>query len=44
MAANAGVHDRAFKWHGQWRSENAKDVYVKNTLEYRLNVSKSLGL
>ena len=43
-AANAGVPDRAFKRHGRWRSENAKDGYVKDTLEYRLNVSKSLGL
>ena len=43
-AANAGVPDRAFKRHGQWRSENVKDGYVKDTLEYRLNVSKSLGL
>ena len=42
-AANAGVPDRAFKRHGRWKSENAKDGYVKDTLEYKLNVTKSLG-
>ena len=42
-AANAVVPDRAFKRHGRWKSENAKDGYVKDTLEYWLNVSKRLG-
>ena len=42
-AANAGVPDRAFKRHGRWKSENAKDGYVKDTLEYTLSVTKSLG-
>ena len=32
-AANAGVPDRLFKRHGCWRSENAKDGYVKDTME-----------
>ena len=31
-AANAGVPDRWFKRHGRWRSENAKDGYVKDSL------------
>ena len=35
-AANAGVPDRWFKTHGRWRSENAKDGYVKDRLEDRL--------
>lgn len=43
-AANAGVPDRMFKRHGRWRSENAKDGYVKDSLEARLDVSKSLQL
>ena len=42
-AANAGVPDRAFKRQGRWKSENAKDGYVKDTLAYRLSVTKSLG-
>ena len=28
-AANIGVKDRPFKKHGRWRSEKAKDGYVK---------------
>ena len=43
VAANAWVPDRAFKRHGRWKSKNAKDGYVMDTLEYRLNVTKSLG-
>lgn len=42
QAANVGVPDRMFKRHGRWRSESAKDGYVKDSLEARLNVSKSL--
>ena len=43
-AANAKVPDRMFKRHGRWKSENAKDGYVKDDVESRLEVSKSLGL
>ena len=43
-AANAGVPDRLFKRHGRWRSEMAKDGYVKDTEQSRLSVSKSLEL
>ena len=43
-AANAKVPDRLFKRHGRWKSENAKDGYVKDSVESRLVVSKSLGL
>ena len=43
-AANAGIPDRWFKRHGRWRSENAKDGYVKDCLEDRLQVSRNLGL
>ena len=43
-AANAGVEDRLFKRHGRWRSENAKDGYVKDSYESRLSVSLNLGL
>ena len=43
-AAGAGVPDRMFKRHGRWKSENAKDGYVEDTLEKRLSVSQSLGL
>ena len=30
-AANAGVPDRLFKRHGRWRSETAKDGYIKDS-------------
>ena len=40
-AANAGVPDRLFNCHGRWRSENAKDGYVKDQLSSRLEVSNS---
>ena len=43
-AANAGISDRLFKRHGCWRSETAKDGYIKDSLESRLSVSKNLGL
>ena len=29
-AANAGVNDRLFKRHGRWRSDKARDGYVKD--------------
>ena len=41
-AANAGVSDRLFKRHGRWRSDRAKDGYIKDSLESLLSVSKSL--
>ena len=43
-AANRGIPDRLFKRHGRWRSENAKDGYIKDSVEERLRVSQSLGL
>ena len=43
-AANNGIHDRLFKRHGPWRSETAKDGYVKDSIEKLLSVSISLGL
>ena len=43
-AANAGVPDRLFKQHGRWKSESAKDGYIKDSMEKRLKVSKPLGI
>ena len=43
-AANAGVPDQLIKRHGRWRSETAKDGYVKNSVEKHLEVTKHLGL
>ena len=43
-ATNAKVPDRLFKRHGRWKSENAKDGYVKDQVQSRLEVSRNLGL
>ncbi|XP_072030100.1 LOW QUALITY PROTEIN: uncharacterized protein [Amphiura filiformis] len=43
-AASLGVPDRLFKKHGRWRSETAKDGYIKDSMENRLSVSLNLGL
>ena len=42
--ANAGVNDRLFKRHGRWKTEVAKDGYIKDSEESFLAVSKFLGL
>ena len=34
-AANSRIADRFFKRNGRWRSENTKDVYVKESLDER---------
>ena len=43
-AASAGVVDRLFKKHGRWKSENAKDGYVKEDVNAILSVSLNLGI
>ena len=42
--ANAGISDRLFKRHGRWKSDRAKDGYVKDNIISLLSVSRSLGL
>ena len=43
-AAQAGVPDRLFKRHGRWRSESAKDGYIKDSMPALMSVSESLNL
>ena len=43
-AANAGVSDRLFKIHGRWRSDNAKDGYIEDSMDKRLSVTRQLGI
>ena len=43
-AANAGVSDRLFKRHGRWRSDNAKDGYIEDSMQSRLSVTQCLGI
>jgi hypothetical protein len=42
--ANSNIQDRLFKAHGRWKSEMAKDSYIKDSTEKVLSVSKKLGL
>ena len=44
IAANLGISDRLFKKHRRWRSEMAKDGYIKDSLKDRLIVSENIGL
>ena len=43
-AANAGIPDRLFKRHGRWKSETAKDGYIKDSMPALMSVSESLEL
>ena len=43
-AANLNVPDRLFKVHGRWKSESAKDGYVRDKVESRLFVPMNIGI
>jgi pyocin large subunit-like protein len=43
-AAAAKVEDRLFKKHGRWRTDKAKDEYVKENISERLSVTQNNGL
>lgn len=43
-AASANVEDRLFKKHGRWKTDKAKDGYVKENINQRLIVTKNLGI
>lgn len=43
-AANANINDRLFKRHGRWKSEKAKDGYIKDNVDSLLSVSRALGI
>ena len=40
LAANSGVSERNIQRHGRWASVEAKNIYVKDSLSSRLEVSK----
>lgn len=44
VAAEMGIEDRLFKKHGRWVSERIKDGYVRESIQQRLVVTRSLGL
>ena len=43
-AAGSGDPDMLFKHHVRWRSETAKDGYVKDSVEGRLKETQDLGI
>ena len=43
LAACNDVPDVIFKRHGRWKSDRAKDGYIKDSLESLLSVSKNLA-
>ena len=43
LAANSGVSERNIQRHGRWASVEVKNIYVKDSLSSRLEVSKSLS-
>jgi hypothetical protein len=43
-AANSNISDRLFKRHGRWKSDKAKDGYIKDNVEALLSVSRALGV
>jgi hypothetical protein len=43
-SCNFGISDRLFKRHGRWKSETAKDGYVKEFVSDRILVSLNLNL
>lgn len=43
-AANNGVSDRLFKRHGRWKTDKAKDGYVEDSINHRMEVIKQIGL
>ena len=43
-AANNGINYRIFHRHGRWKSPEAKNIYVDDSIEHRLTVFKRLGL
>lgn len=44
LAASSGISERNLQRHGRWVSVTAKNVYVKDSLSSRLEVSKALFL
>ena len=43
-AANSQVNERCWKRHGRWKSDSAKDGYVADSLDKRLEVTRHLKL
>jgi integrase len=44
QAANSNVKDRCWKRHGRWATDSAKDRYVRDSVESRLEVTRHMGI
>ena len=44
LAASSRVSERNLQYHGHWATSRAKNIYVKDSLASRLEVSRSLCL
>ena len=44
VAACTGTSDRLLKRHGRWKTDNAKDGYIKEDINELLSVTKNMGL
>jgi hypothetical protein len=42
--SGTAISERLLKLHGRWKTDIAKDMYVKESEHDRLSVSRSLGL
>ena len=38
------IPERLLKIRGRWKSDSAKDMYIEESIENRLHVTKCLGL
>ena len=43
-AANLNVPDRLFKVHGRWKSDSAKDGYIRDKVDSRLFAPLHIGI
>ena len=39
-----GVDHALSKKHGRWKSDSSKDLYIRQSVDQRLQVSKNLGI
>ena len=43
-AAQNNVNERLISKHGRWASDRARNSYIKDSIEYRLTISRKLGI
>ena len=43
-AANENINDRCLKIHGRWKRDESKDGFIADSIDKKLEITKSLGL